>query len=285
MTRNLIAAALAVALAFTSAQGQQAGGAKLAAVPEFAPGLLLGYLPREALPNSLALLPPPPAPGSPAFALDQEVARKSSALRGTRRWALAAMDADLSFPNAAGTFSCALNAPVTEELTPHLYQLLRRTLTDVGLSTYAAKNQYRRTRPFVVSNEPICTPAERAEIEKDGSYPSGHTAVGWAWALILSEIAPDRTDALLARGAAYGESRNVCNVHWHSDLVHGRVIGAGTVARLRAEPAFRADLEAARSELAAVRDQSAKPTRDCAGEAAALWRWTQPAIKGKEAQR
>ena len=29
-----------------------------AAVPEFAPGFLVGYLPRESLPNSLALLPP-----------------------------------------------------------------------------------------------------------------------------------------------------------------------------------------------------------------------------------
>ena len=71
---------------------------------------------------------------------------------------------------------------------------------------------------------------------------------------------------------AYGESRNVCNVHWHSDVVQGRTIGAGVVARMHAEPAFRADLEAARSELAAVRARNAKPSRDCAAEAAALTR-------------
>lgn len=119
-------------------------------------------------------------------------------------------------------------------------------------------------------NEPMCTPAEQAAIEKDGSYPSGHTAVGWTWALVLSEIAPERTGAILARGVAYGESRSVCNVHWHSDVVQGRVIGAGVAARLHAEPAFRADLEAAKRELAAVRAQGAKPSRDCAVEAAAL---------------
>ena len=156
--------------------------------------------------------------------------------------------------------------------TPHLYQLLRRTLTDAGLSTYSAKDHYKRTRPFVASKEPICTPAEQAAIEKDGSYPSGHTAIGWTWALLLTEIAPERTGAILARGVAYGESRNVCNVHWHSDVVQGRVIGAGVAARLHAEPAFRADLEAAKSELAAVRAQGAKPSRDCAAEAAALTR-------------
>ena len=32
--------------------------------------------------------------------------------------------------------------------TPHLYMLLRRTLTDAGLSTYAAKNHYHRGRDY-----------------------------------------------------------------------------------------------------------------------------------------
>ena len=96
--------------------------------------------------------------------------------------------------------------------------------------------------------------------------------MGWAWALTLSEIAPEQTDAILARGVTYGESRNVCNVHWYSDVAQGRVIGAGVVARLHAEPEFRADIEAAKSELAAVRAQGLKPTRDCAAEAAALSR-------------
>jgi acid phosphatase (class A) len=241
-------------------------------VPEIRPGLLQGYLPRDAVPNSLALLPPPPAAGSAAFALDEDVARRSVALRGTPRWEQAALDADLGFPAAAGTFSCALGAPISEEATPRLYQMLRRTLTDAGLATYTAKDHYKRARPFVASKEPICTPAEQAGLEKDGSYPSGHTSIGWAWALVLSEIAPERSGAILARGVAYGESRNVCNVHWHSDVVQGRTIGAGVVARMHAEPAFRADLEAARSEVAAIRTRNAKPSRDCAAEAAALTR-------------
>jgi acid phosphatase (class A) len=104
----------------------------------------------------------------------------------------------------------------------------------------------------------------------DGSYPSGHTAIGWGWALILSEIAPDRTDALAARGRAFGQSRVVCNVHWKSDVIEGRFMGAVTLARLRADPAFRADLEVAEAELAAVRAKGRKPTRDCGTEAAAL---------------
>ena len=253
------------ALAAFNASAQQPS-----ALPASIPGLLKGYLSPDALPDSLALLPPPPAAGSAAFALDEEVARQSVPLRGKARWTQATLDADLSFPNAPAAFSCALDAPITEERTPKLYLLMHRTLTDVGLSTYGAKERYQRGRPFVANQEPICTPGEQATLATDGSYPSGHTAIGWAWALLLTEIAPERADAILARGLAYGESRNVCNVHWHSDVVEGRVMGAGTVARLHADAAFRADLEAAKSELAAVRAQGAKPSRDCAAEAAAL---------------
>ena len=243
---------------------------KQATVPEIRPGILAGYLKSDALPNSLLLLPPPPSQGSAAFALDEEASRKSFTLRDTPRWELAIEDANLYFPEAAGTFSCALGVPITEQYMPHLYMLLRRTLADAGLSTYTAKNHYQRVRPFMTNGEPICTPDEEDHLRKDGSYPSGHTAIGWAWALILSEIAPERIDAILARGRAFGESRNICNVHWHSDVVGGRLVGAAAVARLHADPAFQADLEAAKAEFAVVGAKGLKPARDCQKEIGAL---------------
>jgi acid phosphatase (class A) len=268
----LVLVCVAIAAGCTSFERQS----KPAAVPEIHTGILAGYLQLEALPNSLALIPPPPAEGSAALALDEEVSRKSLALRGTPRWKLAAEDANLMFPQAAGTFSCVLDAPITEQDTPHLYMLLRRTLADAGLSTYTAKNHYQRTRPFMKNKEPICTPDEEEHLMKDGSYPSGHTAIGWAWALILCEIAPEQTDAILARGRAFGQSRMICNVHWQSDVLEGRFMGAAAVARLHADPAFRAEMEAAKGELAAVRAKGLKPTRDCQAEAEALAHHSQP---------
>jgi acid phosphatase (class A) len=243
---------------------------KTAVMPELQPGSLGGYLNPDALPNSLALLPPPPAQDSPDFALDLEVSRKSFALRGTPRWALAIEDANLASPEAADAFSCALGSPITKQQTPHLYTLLHRTLVDAVLSTHAAKNHYKRTRPFMMNGEPICTPNDENKLRKEGSYPSGHTAIGWAWALILSEIAPQQGDEIIDRGRAFGESRIICNVHWHSDVAEGRYMGSATVARLHADPAFRTALEAAKAELAAVRAKGLKPRRDCRKEARAL---------------
>ena len=274
-TRDAIRLRIVLVLACAAIIASCAGSGKLsqpAAMPAMLSGSAAGYLPSNALPSSAALLPAPPAAGSTAFALDEEVSKNSFALRGTPRWTLATEDANLKFPPAADTFSCALNSPITQQDTPHLYTLLSRTLTDVGLSTQAAKDKYKRTRPFVINKQPICTPDDEQALMKSGSYPSGHAAIGWAWALILSEIAPEQTDAILSRGRAYGQSRVICNVHWQSDVIEGSFIGAGTVARLHADAKFLADLEAAKAELAAVRAKGLKPVRDCASEAAAMAR-------------
>ena len=238
-------------------------------VPEIRPGLLAGYLGKD-LPDSHLLLPPPPAMDSSAFNNDQAVSRASQQLRDTPRYTQAVKDADLSFPAAASTFSCALGIPINQKDTPRLYVLLRRTMTDAGLATYSAKNYYSQVRPFVYFKEATCTPSDEGGLRKDGSYPSGHTSVGWAWALVLSELAPDRTNALLARGRAYGESRLVCNAHWQSDILEGRTVAAGTVAHLHSSTTFKADMEVARVEIDALRRKGSQPDGDCVTEAAAL---------------
>jgi acid phosphatase (class A) len=235
-------------------------------------GYLKGYLDRKALPDSLALLPPPPGPGSAQAAADLDAYRTTRALRGSPRWTLAAQDAVLRFPAAGGAMQCALGVPVSADATPHLTMLLRRTLADGGLATYAAKDHYKRTRPFAELKEGTCAPGDEAALAKDGSYPSGHAALGWTWALVLAQVAPERTDALLARGHAFGQSRVICGVHWQSDVDAGRVMGAAAFARLQSDPTFLAQLEAARKEVAAARAKGLAPQADCAAEAAALKR-------------
>jgi acid phosphatase (class A) len=229
-----------------------------------------GYLSGTAIPDSLALSPPPPAPGSAAAALDEAVAAQALALRGSARFAQAKIDADLSFPAGAEQFSCALGVAIDAQHTPALYRLLERSRIDASAATKAAKNHYQRPRPFMVNQQPTCTPDDEEGLRKSGSYPSGHTAIGWAWALILSEIDPDHATALLQRGRNYGHSRLVCNVHWQSDVLQGQSLGAATVARLHDDPLFATDLMLARRELHFARSLKLAPPRDCAAEAAAL---------------
>lgn len=233
-------------------------------VKQIRPGVPAGYLPREQLVNSLLLLGAPPQGAAADLIADEAARQQARGLRETPRWRLAARDADYTTPRAVEAFACALGANISPAETPHLYMLMRRSLVDAGLATYRAKDRYARTRPFVAANDPdICSPKEAEMLRKDGSYPSGHAAFGWAWALILAEIAPDRADALIQRGYDYGQSRVVCGVHWQSDVNAGRLVGAAVVAQLHASDDFRAQLGAARKEVEAAR---AKAAPDCALE-------------------
>ena len=241
---------LAISLVFNNCKtSQNQASVKDEPLKEIAPGLLQGYLSREEIPNSLTLIPPPPEEGSVTFALDQEYAKKAVESKDTARFVQATTDAELYFPAAVKSFESTVGIEISETKTPKLYVLMRRVLTDVALATSAAKNHYKRPRPFMVNNTPICTPEVEALLRKDGSYPSGHTAIGWAWALVFCEIFPTKTDAILQRGYAFGESRVICNVHWHSDVEMGRIVGAAAVAKLHANPAFQSDLAAAKEEV------------------------------------
>lgn len=234
-------------------------------------GHLSGYLKREELPDSLALLPAPPAEGSQAQAADGEAFRTLTALRNGPRGALAVKDANLQFPQAASIFSCALDVNISEQATPSLNLLLRRTMRDAGRATRKAKDAYQRPRPFMVFHSTTCTPDDEAHLRQDGSYPSGHSALGWAWALVLTAIAPDRADALLQRGRAFAQSRAVCGMHWKSDIEAGRLIGSATVARLHDKAEFTAQMAAAKDEIAQARASGQPPpAADCAAEAAAM---------------
>ena len=229
-----------------------------------------GYLDPADLPLRLALLGAPPKPDSAALARDEEARRAALALRGTAREALAATDAELSFPGPANTFSCAMGTQISEKTTPHLYTLMQRTLTDAGGSTYAGKNAYNRTRPFVVHDEGTCRKDMEPLLRTDGSWPSGHSAAGWAWGLILGEVNPARATELMTRGLAYGQSRVICNAHWQSDVDAGRIMGAATVASLHSNPAFLKDLAAAKEEIQAAQKAGNTPTENCAAEGVAL---------------
>lgn len=229
-----------------------------------------GYLDPKDLPDSLKLLGPPPAPGSAALARDEEARSATIPLRGGPRWDLARLDADLQFPQPAKNFSCAMGVDIDDQKTPHVYRLMQKVLTDAGLSTYGVKNAYDRTRPFVVHDEGTCWPEQEPLLRNDGSYPSGHTAAGWAWALVLTEINPERADALLRRGLEFGQSRVICNAHWQSDVDAGRIMGAATVARLHGNADFLADVAAARGEVAALKATGSAPQASCSAEEAAL---------------
>lgn len=217
---------------------------------------LSGYLGRDNVPDHEVFLPPPPAPDSALGRADLEVYRATRALENTPRWKLAASDAALSQQALFDDFECAAGVELDAARMPALSHVLRRSMVDLSGIIGPAKEQYARPRPFLVEDAPLClTPSEG--LARSGSYPSGHSATGWLYALVLAELVPERAAEILARGRAIGESRVVCGVHFVSDVEAGRTTAAAVIAALNGVPEFDADLAAARAELDAARSQGA----------------------------
>lgn len=216
----------------------------------------LFFLQEGDVPNSLILLPPPPDAASITFLNDQARYNWGKSMRNTPRGAQASSDANVGGDGVPMAFSEAFGIDITPEQTPEIYKLVVGMREDAGdLGTREAKNHYNRTRPFAFYDEMTCNPAQQEELSTNGSYPSGHTSIGWATALVLAEINPERQNEILKRGYEMGESRVICGYHFQSDVDAGRLTGAMTVARLHADPAFEKQVAKAKAEMKKLKKQ------------------------------
>jgi acid phosphatase (class A) len=149
-----------------------------------------------------------------------------------------------------------LDEPIDAKALPNTYRLLQRIELDARTVGTPPKDHYNRTRPLIGDTLPVCIKREDW-MRTNASYPSGHAMTGWAWGLVLAELAPAKASGLLEAGREIGESRVICGVHYQSDVEAGRMLGAAMVAAEHANAAFRADFAAARAELAKTRPRTA----------------------------
>jgi len=222
-----------------------------------------GYL-KPGTVDMLSILPPAPVVGDARYDADRAIFKTTRRYIGTPRWALAANDVKYGDASGLNDFSCALGVALTPEQAPKLMALIHKANSDTQRETNVAKNFYKRQRPFKIDAGDICQPKE--ELGDSYDYPSGHTTAGWTWALLLSDVAPDHANQILARGRAYGESRIVCGAHNASAVEAGRLSATVTMSFVRNTAAYQNDLAAARRELAALRKTAAAPAQ-CEAEA------------------
>lgn len=200
--------------------------------------------------DSRSFLPAPPDTASAHYAYDKEQYVWGKSMRGTDRGRRAVTDANLNDGWLDRDFSEAFGFVLTPENAPEIYKLMTNMKEDAGdLATRTAKNHYMRPRPFMVFNEPSATPADEPSLRKNGSYPSGHTSIGWATALVLAEINPARQAEIIRRGYDFGQSRVICGAHYQSDVDAGRTVGSAVVAALHADKGFQKQLSKAKKEF------------------------------------
>ena len=94
-----------------------------------------------------------------------------------------------------------------------------------GNEAAKAKAIFDYPRPFLA--DPSIEPLVGGS---GGSLPSGHTSKGFAEALYLAYIFPERFQQIMTRASEYGEHRIVNGVHYPLDVIAGRMVAAWSTA-------------------------------------------------------
>lgn len=226
-----------------------------APVPVATQGNDKGYLSDASALHMAEVLPAAPKSGSARYEADRQVFRETRKLEGTPRWALATSDVNLEVPDMLHDFSCAMGVSMDAAHLPRLAALLKKVDDDGVRVTEPAKKANQRQRPFLIDEGAVCQSKEK--LARSFDYPSGHATWGWTVGLILTELAPDRANDVLLRARSFADSRVVCGAHNLSAIQAGQINASAIVARLHAEPAFEADMVAARKELDVLRASGA----------------------------
>jgi acid phosphatase (class A) len=200
------------------------------------------YLPADE-PDAVALLAPPPLPGSPEQAAD--LAEVRSVCRAAPSNEIAAAFAEkkftvFSFAPAIGDFFQPGKFPKAEEFFHHVQK-------DAETATSAAKEYWKRPRPYAV--DPTLA---AGKLEKSFSYPSGHATESMVLALVLADLFPAERDAIIAKARGIGWRRVEIGRHYPTDIYAGRVFAQAIVREMKRNAGFQTDFAGVKAEIAAM---------------------------------
>jgi acid phosphatase (class A) len=198
--------------------------------------------------DGIALLTPPPAPGSAEQAADLASARAVFRARTEAEKERAFRDANISLFNFAPIIGPVFQ-PGKLPKTEALFEQVKKDIKD-AINT--PKNFYKRKRPYQV--DPTL---DLGKPEPSYSYPSGHSTRGMLQALMLAEIFPEKRDAILEFGRTIGWDRVLIGKHFPTDVVAGRVLAQAIMRELMSNPEFQKAIAEAKAEAQAAEKEIA----------------------------
>lgn len=195
-------------------------------------------------PDGIALLAPPPVPGSAEQAADLASARSVFKKRTRAEEQRAFKDASLSvfsFAEAIGPIFQPGKLPRTEAF----FDKLKGELKD---AVNVPKDYWKRPRPYQLDAR-----LSLGKPEDSFSYPSGHSARGTVQALLLAELFPDHCEGILEVGRNIGWDRVLIGKHFPTDIYAGRVLGQAIVQEMKNNPHFQNDFAEVKAEVETAR--------------------------------
>jgi acid phosphatase (class A) len=201
------------------------------------------YLP-SGKPDGAELLPPPPLPGSAEEAADMATVRSVFHARTEAERKRATMDSTLSF----SLFAPAIGPDFDLERLPKTKAMLEKMKKDIQEAINLPKDRYQRKRPYQLDDG-----LTLGKPEPSFGYPSGHSARGTVYAMLLAELYPEKKEPILAIGRDIGWDRVLIGKHFPTDIYAGRVLGRAIVRELKKNDSFQHDFAEAKEEIESLR--------------------------------
>jgi acid phosphatase (class A) len=192
------------------------------------------------------LLPPPPVDGSAQARDELAELRRIAAVTTPAEFEQAKWDDE---HEDGMIFQSAIAPGFDLTKLPATAKLLAEVRNEESVAGKAAKSYFKRNRPWIV--DPKLKTCSREDAPQS-SYPSGHTTMGFAMAVVLTKAMPELSGNLMGRARDYAYHRLVCGMHYRADIVAGQTLGVVVATEMLKDPRFQADLDAAREELKAA---------------------------------
>ncbi|MBS1983734.1 MAG: phosphatase PAP2 family protein [Bdellovibrionales bacterium] len=195
-----------------------------------------GYLAKDAI-GFKSFLKPFPAPSSAESKSDLDQILAYQKTRTKAQCDISNAVVKISLDTLFGPKTGNLTAAEVSRLGDFFANKIR---SNVGYFSNELKEFWKRPRPY--QENPAIKPC--VKIEDSFAYPSGHAAIAKLYALILSDLYPERKDLFLKRAAEIAESRVWGGVHHPTDIAAGKFLAEEVYRRLQMNPQFMADLQA-----------------------------------------
>ncbi len=195
-------------------------------------------------PYAATLLAPPPLLDSAEQAADMDEVRAvyHAANDADKQAAYAEKKFSVfNFTPAVGIFFQSNNLPKTTAFFEKV-QLDAEVVTDLG------KDFFHRPRPYTTDTNLV-----NGKLEKSFSYPSGHSTESMVLALVLAELLPEKSDAILAHARLMGWHRVQIARHYPTDIYAGRVLAQAIVKSFKKSETFEKEFDEAKAEIEAAR--------------------------------
>ena len=210
-----------------------------------------GNLFAQEIPDAGAFLPGPPEETSVEYIKDYLQYAWGKTMRGTELGKQAESDFNALSPYFLDAFSKAIGVPLSSTDTPYIAELFDYCMEYGNKSIKQAKSSFPFfRRPFARFDETSLIPSQEADYINESSFPSREALMGWMYALLLTEICPDKQNEILNCGYQFGQASVITGYHWDSDVQAARLLASALVVRLYNHTGVKSMITSAKAEYA-----------------------------------